>query len=625
MTAAAACLFALLAPPTSDPLPAFPGAEGFGAFASGGRGGDVYHVTTLNDSGMGSFRDAVSKGRRIVVFDVGGYIELKAPVTVASDITLAGQTAPGDGIGIKNYEVSFAKSSNVIARYVRFRQGATRGQEKKSAVSLAGARNIILDHVSIQFGRQSNLDLTGCKDVTIQYSILGDANLPLRAGCLGEGDNITFSHNLWINNQTKNPWVRGGVQFINNVVYNWQTDAFTEGGDKDHETWDDIVGNYFIKGPATGDRGPFAGGNDKARVYAFRNYLDDNRNGKLDGRLIPDADLGPVKLLKKPTGSAKVTIDSAVEAYRKVVAEAGCSLRRDAVDNSVLDDLTSLGRRGRIIASPAEVGGFGIIKGGLPPKDSDCDGIPDSWESSHDLDPFDPADRNKLDKSGYTMLEVYLNSLVEKKPPTGTFTLKVTPPTLSLKPGTRATVTVTATRTDYTNPIDASLENLPGRVTAPLATIPRGQTSVQVVVTADAAARGQRSDVRLRATLATDGVEQVLSPNFTIRLQPASVPASFRLKVGAGTVRLRQGSKARLRVSAERKNYTGPITVELRNLPGQVTASRGTIAPGSNVVDIDITAAGNARPGNKGGVYAHGTGANIGGDSPPFGISVKKK
>jgi len=114
--------------------PAFPTAEGFGAHATGGRGGEIYHVTTLDDSGPGSFREAVSKGHRIVVFDIGGYIQLKSNVSVASNITIAGQSAPGEGIATRNYEVSFSKSKNVIVRYMRFRLGLTPKMEKKYAV-----------------------------------------------------------------------------------------------------------------------------------------------------------------------------------------------------------------------------------------------------------------------------------------------------------------------------------------------------------------------------------------------------------------------------------------------------------------------------------------------------------
>ena len=138
-------------PAASHTPAAFPGAEGFGATATGGRGGSVYHVTNLNDSGTGSLRDAVSKGGRTVVFDVGGYVDLESALSVASDITIAGQTAPGDGIGTKNYEVSCSSSHNIIIRYMRIRQGDTPKQEKKCALNMHQGHDMIFDHVSIQY------------------------------------------------------------------------------------------------------------------------------------------------------------------------------------------------------------------------------------------------------------------------------------------------------------------------------------------------------------------------------------------------------------------------------------------------------------------------------------------
>ena len=155
--------------PAGEAELAFPGAEGFAAHATGGRGGDICHVNNLEDSGPGSLRDAVSKGPRIVVFDVGGYVNLKSTLHVSSDVTIEGQTAPGLGIGTRNYEVSFSDSHNVIVRYVRFRQGDTPHQERKSAVNITKGRNILMDHVSIEWGRWDTVDMNDSSDVTIQY------------------------------------------------------------------------------------------------------------------------------------------------------------------------------------------------------------------------------------------------------------------------------------------------------------------------------------------------------------------------------------------------------------------------------------------------------------------------
>ncbi|MES2464185.1 MAG: hypothetical protein V4671_26785, partial [Armatimonadota bacterium] len=157
-------------------IPAFPGAEGFGGRASGGRGGAVYHVTNLNDTGPGSFRDAVSQGPRIVVFDVGGYIELKSPVAVASNITIAGQTAPGDGIGTKNEQISFSNVENVIVRYLRIRGGID-GRPGKDGASVFKGKNQIFDHVSVAWGRDETFSINESQDITVQNSIIAEGLL----------------------------------------------------------------------------------------------------------------------------------------------------------------------------------------------------------------------------------------------------------------------------------------------------------------------------------------------------------------------------------------------------------------------------------------------------------------
>ena len=165
-------------------LPAFPGAEGFGALATGGRGGAVYHVTTLNDSGPGSFRDAVSRPHRTVVFDVAGIIHLAARVSVASNITIAGQTAPGDGIVIYGNGVSFSGANQAIVRYVRFRMGVN-GDRGKDAVTIANGHDMIFDHVSVSWGRDENFSISGpVTNVTIQDSIIAQGLQPHSAGGL---------------------------------------------------------------------------------------------------------------------------------------------------------------------------------------------------------------------------------------------------------------------------------------------------------------------------------------------------------------------------------------------------------------------------------------------------------
>jgi len=390
----------------TKPLIAFPRAEGFGAAATGGRGGSVYHVINLNDAGPGSLRDAVSQRQRTIIFDVGGYIELKSTLPIASDITIAGQTAPGDGIGTKNFEVSCSAAHNVIVRYIRFRQGDTPKQDKKCAVNLHQARDIMFDHVSIQYGRWDCIGMTEGANITIQNSIIGPGIAPQRFGCLCESDGVTFSHNLWISNHGRNPKSKGKVQYINNVVYNWQVGGY----DLAHSagiTFHELIGNYFVRGPVTGKRGPWYQANANDQVFARGNILDGE----------PLTDPEGVTMLSsnwaKPP--SPVAIQSGAKAYDSVVASAGCSLHRDAVDQFLIECLTS--RTGKLIDSQTDLagevggGGFGELKGAPAPLDSDGDGLPDDWERAHGLDPHDARDSVKLDASGYTMLEVYLNSL----------------------------------------------------------------------------------------------------------------------------------------------------------------------------------------------------------------------
>jgi pectate lyase len=406
-------------------LPAFPGAEGFGAAATGGRGGEIYHVTNLNDSGKGSFRDAVSKPHRMVVFDVGGYVDLKSAVQIADNLTIAGQTAPGMGIGVKNYEVSVSKGKNIIVRYMRFRLGLTPKMEKKYSIGCANAETILFDHCSIEWGRWDCIGMEDSKNLTYQYCIIGEGIDPQRFGCICESDNVTFSHDLWINDESRNPKAKGTIQYINNVVYNWGVGGLVGGhSEADHTL--DAINNYFIKGPSSVKSSPVSEYWPSDKVYQVGNYVKLTPGGTLDGRLLKDSDFTDTKDNKGPTFMKKaslasptypVTVDTAEAAFAKVVASAGCSIQRDAIDQRLIKDAQSLGASGKLIKDPEDVGGFGTITGGTPPQDSDQDGIPDAWETAHGLNPNDPSDASKLDPSGYTNLEVYLNSLVPSSTP----------------------------------------------------------------------------------------------------------------------------------------------------------------------------------------------------------------
>jgi len=350
-----------------EPSLAFPGADGFGQFATGGRGGEIVHVTTLSNSGPGSFRDAVSKSHRIVVFDVSGIIRLEANVAAKSDLTLAGQTAPGDGVVLYGRSVSFSGESNVIVRYLRFREGIA-GDKGKCSVNLSGGHDMIFDHCSIQWGRWDCLGLTkGSHDITFQNCIIGEGVDPQRFGSLSDTvTNITYARNLWINNQSRNPKAKGRIQYINNVVYNWAVCGLV-GGHSEADHFLDAIGNYFIAGPNSGAHfvGEFT---TTDHVFQRDNFADMDKDGQLHGRVVVEADFGKGK--EAPTFMTNLTvapqikanIESAQDALSDVLANAGCSLRRDSVDARLIDEVKSYGKSGKIIHTEAEAGGVGELK-----------------------------------------------------------------------------------------------------------------------------------------------------------------------------------------------------------------------------------------------------------------------
>ena len=363
LIAAIATLFVQVALAQTSQTLAFPGAEGFGRFATGGKGGETVHVINLADSGPGSFRDAVSQPRRVVVFDVGGIIRLKANVPVSSDISILGDTAPAPGITLYGRSASFSGQSNVVVRYIRFREGIN-GDRGKCSVNISGGANMIFDHCSIQWGRWDCLGVTqGSRDITFQNCIIGEGVDPQRFGSLTDSaTNITYTHNLWINNQSRNPKAKGRIQYINNVIYNWGVTGLV-GGHSAADHFQDVIGNYFVAGPDSNQRavGQFAATD---HVYQKDNLFDGDKDGKLNGReLVPD-DFGtgkgaPTFVTAPSVGPlTNLTIEPAAIALSNVLATAGCSLHCDAVDARLIDEVKSCGKSGKIIHNEAEVGGL---------------------------------------------------------------------------------------------------------------------------------------------------------------------------------------------------------------------------------------------------------------------------
>ncbi len=399
---------------------AFPGAEGFGAYTTGGRYGTVYHVINLDDSGPGSLRDAVSQPNRTVVFDVGGIINIGARIVVSSNITIAGQTAPGGGITVYGNGMA-CNSGNNIVRYIRIRMGKN-GDLDKDAVSISSGHNYIFDHVSISWGRDGTLDVNdnGARlidSLTFQDCIIAQGiNLDNHStGGLMQSGTWSVIRSLYIDNKTRNPKARGRHEFINSVLYNWSTNGYIM-GDTEGLSECNLIGNYFIYGPSSGSNTHITGTTPSFHVYTDDNWVDTNKNGVLDGSLLTNYKTATVESLPYTPG---VNIRmSAQDALNHVISFVGATHNsyRDAVDSLLISQLTSYGTSGQIINTEDDNGipdNVGTVPGGTAPTDTDQDGMPDAWEDENDLDRNNHEDRNgDRNDDGFTNLEEYLNSLV---------------------------------------------------------------------------------------------------------------------------------------------------------------------------------------------------------------------
>ncbi len=402
---------------------AFPGAEGFGKYATGGRGGSVYHVTNLNDTGRGSFRDAVSRSNRIVVFDVAGVIRLNSGLVVSSDIYIAGQTAPGEGITVYGNRVSFSGSDNTICRYMRFRMGVV-GDSGKDAMGISNGKNMIFDHVSVSWGRDETFSInwdgkgTEPTNITIQNSIVSHGLLLHSAGGLIQTDGgVTLYRNLYANNSTRNNKVKGVNQFVNNIVYNWKNGAYIMGGDSEGSSYANVVGNFFVKGPDKGGT-PIGGGNSKFHIYADDNWYDENLDGEQNGYLIPRSEYsGGPDFQDERYAYPVVPVLGANELMTELLPVVGASLPyRDLSDYYVLDEVRSLGIKGELISNestlPIGAPTTWNLWEGTDRLDSDGDGMPDDWEDANGTDK-NVDDAMVLAANGYANIENYINGISE--------------------------------------------------------------------------------------------------------------------------------------------------------------------------------------------------------------------
>jgi len=389
---------------------AFPGAQGFGQYATGGRGGTVYHVTSLADDGSaGTFRVAVSQPNRIIVFDVGGYINLGSAVSASSSLTIAGQTAPGGGIGLMGAELSFYGQTNIICRDLRVRQGGSSTSQSGINIgsSSGGAGNMIFDHTSVEFGQWDSVDAVNTANFTVQYCIIADP-INQQFGAHVEGSNASYVNNLWINAHNRQPLAKANTVYINNVVYDYQA-GYTVADTAGHFSHD-IINNYFISGPSTTSAGnDFFQINSGQSIYASGNLLDSSRDGALNGGATSPGGTA----LSSPWSSVTATIPTAstLSAYRMDISSSG-ALPSDQLDSLVISQVTSLGTAGKIISSPSSTGlgngGYGTIDGGTALTETDGDGIPDIWKNAVGL-PLNSNQAMTIAANGYANIENYLN------------------------------------------------------------------------------------------------------------------------------------------------------------------------------------------------------------------------
>lgn len=469
-----ALLLSLAADAQFDSAPAFPGAEGFGRYTTGGRGGAVYHVTRLDDdSNPGSFRYACNqRGKRTIVFDVSGTIYLKSELQLKNgNVSILGQTAPGDGICIADYPFTIS-SSNVIIRYMRFRLGNRKvAYHEGDGLGGMDQANIIIDHCSVSWSVDECLSVYGSKNITVQWcfvdqSMVASGHSKGNHGYGGNwgGSGASYHHNLIAHHASRTPRLgpRPSTQtdermdMRNNVIYNWGGNG-CYGGEGMNVN---IVNNFYKPGPATSsgtkgmriaaigirtseythhDTSPnkwdvmwhvwgkyYVTGNVNSKydevttdnwTYGMYNQVDASGNDGTYTEVTKDT-----MRINQPIPYGFVTTHKALKAFEKVVAYGGASYKRDSHDTYIAEDVekgtakyTSSGNSPGFINSQDDAGGWPVLNSETAPVDSDGDGMPDAWETEHGLNPnANDANLYNLDSHRYyTNLEVYCNSLVE--------------------------------------------------------------------------------------------------------------------------------------------------------------------------------------------------------------------
>jgi len=447
----------------AEPIPAFPGAEGFGAYAAGGRGGDVYYVTNLNDSGPGSLRDGImtASGPRTIVFGVSGNIVLQSTLNFNKpNLTIAGQTAPGDGICIRDYSVNVRDTHDVIVRGLRIRRGDVQvrssgrptGSAGLDTVSIDDSQNVIFDHCSLSWSCDEIFGVVQNQNVTIQWCIisepLGDplslihpygTNHAYGLNC--SATTLSVHHNLIAKYVIRGPQFEANdavagqgyevwKEAVCNVLFDYRNSGSryrtgVEEGAGSIPFRFQFINNLYIRNPSRTSAQEIEvltnfGVTNTVRVYVSGNIGPSRPNDTLDQWALVKLDSGDVPIRSAAaniqaqmsdvplfTPPMPVTQHSASNAYKQVISLAGCSTVRDAVDARVLTDVLQR-RYTNFLASQSEVGGWPALNTFDVPTDTDRDGMPDYWETALGRNPL-LANNNHTNSDGYTDLEHYLN------------------------------------------------------------------------------------------------------------------------------------------------------------------------------------------------------------------------
>lgn len=419
---------------------AFPGAEGFAAMATGGRGGQIIHVTNLNATGAGSLQAALNiNAPRIIVFDISGVITADIIEVPHGNVTIAGQTAPGGGITIKGrlYGAYSFNVGNIIIRHLRIRPEYenTAGQQFDS-IQFSRNSNVMLDHVSVAFGVDETIDMYEARNITLQWSSIemsrtsghpeGQHNYGFISG--PNSFNVSLHHNLFVHHKNRNPAIASGpADIINNVAYNVRH-GFVHHNPASGQF--NIVGNYYKDGtndnlhPFYFDDENNGSGNNAPTYYLADNFIDDPNTAGCNGLIQnPWTECDPADLYLPSSHRSNTEFDfsnsnqnyrsitrhSSLSAYAFVLAQSGAFPRDIVTQNSISQTENRTGSWGAIYPTDY-MEGLSVTE---KPTDTDNDGIPDAWEISHGLNPNDSTDNNTIMPSNYTAIEEYINELAD--------------------------------------------------------------------------------------------------------------------------------------------------------------------------------------------------------------------